>query len=320
MKTETKSRVTVLGGLGFMGSHICRELVHQGHFVRIFDKLYASRHLIGDFQSGVEVLEGDVSRPDDVLEAIADAEVVINLIHTTVPGSSMDDPVYDITSNVVAAVGWLQGLGKTQVRKILYVSSGGTVYGVPTTVPITESHSTDPICSYGITKLAIEKYTAMYAGIYGVDYHLLRPSNVYGPGQRLNISQGVVGVMAKGALAGETLEVWGQGDSLRDYLFIDDLVAAVMALVAYKGKGRIFNASSGAGRSVLEIVSILRRHITPFPEMVHVPDRGFDVPINVLDPALLRSETGWQASVDLERGIELTVDWIQGNSFPAEPV
>lgn len=314
MKTDIKPRVAVLGGLGFMGSHICRELVNRGHFVRIFDKLYASHKLISDFESSIELVEGDVSRAEDVLAAIEDTEVLINLIHTTVPGSSMNDPGYDITSNVVAAVGWLQQLGKTKVRKILYVSSGGTVYGVPEAVPITEDHKTNPICSYGITKLAIEKYTAMYASMFGVDYCLLRPSNVYGPGQRLNIGQGVVGVLAKRALDRETLEIWGRGDNQRDYLFIDDFVAAVMALLAYDGKRRVFNVSSGKGKSVLEITSILQKYVAPFPAVVHGPERGFDVPINVLDPHRLRTETEWQASVDLEPGIIRTLEWIKRRS------
>ncbi|MGH9762883.1 MAG: NAD-dependent epimerase/dehydratase family protein, partial [Blastocatellia bacterium] len=114
-------RIAVLGGLGFMGSHICRELARRGHFVRIFDKLYASHELIHDFAGAVQVVESDISRSHDVIESIFDVDIVINLIHTTVPGSSMKDPVYDITSNVAAAVGWLHQLSRTKVRKVLYV-------------------------------------------------------------------------------------------------------------------------------------------------------------------------------------------------------
>lgn len=304
-------RVTVLGGLGFMGSHVCRELINRGHAVRIFDKVGASDVQVKDFESHVEIRGGDVSRPDDVLNAISDTDVVINLIHTTVPGSSMKDPSFDITSNVVAAAAWLQRLGQTRVRKILYVSSGGTVYGVPEIVPITEDHPTNPICSYGITKLAIEKYTAMYAKIFDVDYCLLRPSNVYGPGQQLHIGQGVVGVLANRALNGERLDVWGSGDDQRDYLFIDDFVRAVMALVVYQGSQRVFNVSSGRGHSVNEILSILRKQLTTFPEVAHVQERGFDVPVNVLDRSRIRAETDWQPSVDLEAGIARTVEWLK---------
>ena len=306
-----KKPISILGGLGFMGSHICRELVSRGHSVRIFDKLYASQELIDDFKTVVEVVEGDISRPDDVLGAIADVNIVINLIHTTVPGSSMDNPRYDVISNVAAAANWLQHLGETKVRKILYVSSGGTVYGLPEGVPISEDHPTNPVNSYGITKLAIEKYTAMYANRCGVDYCLLRPSNIYGPGQRLQIGQGLIGVLANRALRGERLEIWGTGENLRDYLFIDDLVNGVMRLLSYAGPYRVFNISSGTGHSVLDIVSILRGQIDSLPEVAHLPDRGFDVPVNVLDSSRIAQETGWQPRVDLESGIMRTVNWIK---------
>lgn len=304
-------RISLLGGLGFIGSHIGRELVNRGYFVRVFDKLYASHELISDFEDSVETVEGDVSRPEDVLAAVADTDIVINLIHTTVPGSSMNDPGYDVASNVAAAANWLHQLGTTRVRKILYVSSGGTVYGVPENIPITEDHPTNPINSYGITKLAIEKYTAMYARQFGIDYCLLRPSNVYGPGQRLHIGQGVIGVLANRTLHGESLEIWGAGTNLRDYLFIDDLVSGLMTLLSYDGPFRVFNLASGKGHSVLDIVSILRRQLSQLPDVVHLPERSFDAPVNILDSSRIHGETGWRAAVELEDGVTRTVEWIK---------
>ena len=167
-------RVTVLGGLGFMGSHVCRELAARGYAVRIFGKPSDSRELIRDFEREVEVVVGDISHQHEVLRAIADADALIHLVHTTVPGSSMEDPEYDITSNVIASVRWLRYLGETNVRRVLYISSGGTVYGVPQTDLIDEGHQTNPINSYGITKLAVEKYVAMYASLFKIDYCLVR--------------------------------------------------------------------------------------------------------------------------------------------------
>ncbi len=307
-------RISILGGLGFMGSHIGRELVQRGYFVRIFDKLDAPRELISDFGDSVETVAGDVSRPEDVLAAIDGTDIVINLIHTTVPGSSMNDPSYDVTSNVAAAANWLRQVGTTGVRKILYLSSGGTVYGVPETIPINEDHSTNPINSYGITKLAIEKYTAMYARQFGIDYCLLRPSNVYGPGQRLHIGQGLIGVLANRALHGESLEIWGAGTNQRDYLFVDDLVSGVVALLSYSGPFRVFNLSSGLGHSILDIVSILRNQLRELPEVVHLPARGFDVPVNILDSSRIHGETGWRAAVELADGVARTVAWIKSNA------
>ncbi|HWT03682.1 MAG TPA: NAD-dependent epimerase/dehydratase family protein [Pyrinomonadaceae bacterium] len=311
-RESERAPVVVLGGLGFMGSHISRALVRRGERVRIFDRLYASHALVADIESQVEIVEGDINRPGDVIEAVNDAGTVIHLVHTTVPGSSMADPAFDITSNVAASAAWLTRLSETNVRRILYFSSGGTVYGVPREPLIDEGHPTDPISSYGITKLAIEKYVAMYGALSGVEHRILRPSNVYGEGQRLHIGQGVIGILADRALRGEPVEIWGTGESLRDYLHVEDLVAATLALVDYDGPERVFNVSSGRGHSVLDIVRVVGEQLGIKPEIVFQPARGFDVPVNVLDPARLNAATGWRAAVGLGEGVARTIDWIKG--------
>ena len=309
--TLARERVAVFGGLGFIGSHICRALVNAGYSVRIFDRAGESHELIEDCEREIEIIEGDISRLEDVAKALAGAGVLINLIHTTVPGSSMRDPAYDVTSNVANAARWLELLGESSVRKVIYFSSGGTVYGLPERIPITEDHPTDPLTSYGITKLAIEKYVALHARRFDIDYRVVRPSNVYGPGQRLHYGQGVIGIMASRALRGEVLEVWGEGTDQRDYLFVDDLVTAIVKLLEYRGPLRVFNVSSGRGHSVLDVITALRAHIKPLPEVVHLPPRHFDLPVNILDSSRLRGETGWQPNVDFEEGIRRTVEWIK---------
>lgn len=309
--TLARERVAVFGGLGFIGSHLCRALVNSGYSVRIFDRANESHELVKDFEHEIEIVAGDIGRLADVANALAGVTVLINLIHTTVPGSSMKDPAYDVTSNVANAARWLELLGESSVRKVIYFSSGGTVYGVPEKTPITEDHPTDPLNSYGITKLAIEKYVAMHARRFGIDYCIARPANVYGPGQRLHYGQGVIGIMASRALRGEVLEVWGEGTDLRDYLFIDDLVSAFMKLLEYRGPAHVFNVSSGAGHSVLDVIAALRPHIEPFPEVVYLPARHFDVPVNILDSTRLQNETGWQPTVDFAEGIRRTVEWLK---------
>ena len=300
----------VLGGCGFLGGHLCRELVRNGHPVRVFDKPRRGRGRIEDILAGVELVEGDFASEGDMMRALHGAETVFHLVHTTVPGSSMANPSYDVESNVAASVRWLSRLKETGVRRIIFVSSGGTVYGVPRGELIDERHPTDPICSYGITKLALEKYVAMYATLAGADYIILRPSNVYGEGQRLRHGQGVIGVLADRALRGEPLEVWGTGESLRDYLYVADFVGAVRRLWSYTGPRRVFNVSSGEGHSVLDIIEVLGRRLGGLPEVRHAPSRDFDVPVNILDSSLLRGEVGWEPSVGLEEGVERVVRWL----------
>lgn len=312
-QTDRKSpgeRVVVLGGMGFIGSHLCRALIREGHSVRIFDRVNASTELIQDFQRSIEIVGGDVSRAEEVVGALKDATLLINLVHTTVPGSSMVDPGLDIISNVASSARWLEHIGETSLRKIIYFSSGGTVYG-ESKAPIAEDYPTNPLNSYGITKLAIEKYTAMYATHSDIDYCIVRPSNVYGPGQQLHYGQGVIGVMASRALRGEELEVWGEGTDRRDYLFIEDLISAIIELLDYNGPFRIFNISSGAGHSVLDVISVLETLIQPFPKVIHTPKRRIDVPLNILDSGRLEKETGWQPSISFAEGIRRTVEWMK---------
>ncbi|HJX91732.1 MAG TPA: NAD-dependent epimerase/dehydratase family protein [Pyrinomonadaceae bacterium] len=307
-------RIVVMGGLGFMGSFVCRSLVKRGYPVRIFDKLYARRKLIEDIADRVEIIEGDISRADDVLTALKGCHTAIDLVHTTVPGSSMKDPAYDVASNVVAAANWFPRLNQTGISRFFYVSSGGTVYGVPKTIPIHEDHPTNPISSYGITKLTLEKYVAMYCNMLGIEHRILRPSNVYGEGQRLNIGQGVIGVMANLALRGQPLEIWGTGESERDYLHVDDFASAVLALLDYKGSETVFNVSSEEGRSVLDIVSALKEILGNPLGVRKMPERGFDVPFNVLSSARLRNQTGWTQQVNFQSGIARTVKWLEDQS------
>jgi UDP-glucose 4-epimerase len=265
----------------------------------------------------MEVVEGDIVRPGEVLSALQEADTVFHLVHTTVPGSSMAAPSYDVESNVAASVRWLSRLGETGVRRIIFVSSGGTVYGLPQKNIMDENHPTDPICSYGISKLAIEKYLAMYATMAGVDYLILRPSNVYGEGQHQHHGQGVIGVLIDRALHGQPLEVWGTGEHVRDYLYITDLIEALSRLRTYAGPRRVFNVSSGKGYSILDIIEILGRQLGQLPEVKHISPRGYDVPVNVLDSSLLRSEMGWKPRVMLEEGIARLVRWLRAKDSDA---
>lgn len=309
--TNNSLRILVLGGLGFIGSHLSRLLLKEGYQVRIFDKLYGSRNLIADIVEKIEIEEGDAERPEDILRSLRDIDIAIDLIHTTVPGASMNDPSYDVQTNVVSHAGWLSLLKDTRLRRIIYVSSGGTVYGVPQQNPIGEDHPTDPISSYGITKLAIEKYVAMYANIHGIEYRICRPANVYGEGQRLHIGQGVIGVFLERCLKGQPIEIWGDGTVRRDYLYVTDMVQGIVKLIDHRGDSRIFNISSGRGYSLNEIIAFIRDELKMPVAVTYMTSRKFDVPVNVLDSSRLRRETGWMPQTDMVAGMHRVCDHLR---------
>jgi UDP-glucose 4-epimerase len=309
-----KPRVVVLGGCGFIGSHLARALVYREYPVRIFDKLYASHDLIRDIEPSVEVVESDVQRPQDVLNALSDAEICFHLIHTTVPGSSMQDPAFDIQSNIVSSARWMAQLDRTSIKRLIYISSGGTVYGIPQNTSITEDHPTNPISSYGISKLCIEKYALLYGQLYGINTIILRPSNVYGEGQKLNVGQGLIGVYASQLLHGEPIEIWGDGTVRRDYLCVRDLIEGIFSLIEYQGPYHVFNISTGIGHSILEIIEIFEEILPKKPQTIFKPSRGFDVPSNVLSSERLRTQTGWIPQTTLKEGIHRYYRWLQRDS------
>jgi UDP-glucose 4-epimerase len=310
---DKKFRVLVMGGLGFIGSHLSRLLLKEGHQVRIFDKLYGSRNLIADIQEEVDIEEGDAERPEDMLRSLRDIDIAIDLIHTTVPGASMQDPAYDVQTNVAAHAGWLSQLHKTGLSRIIYVSSGGTVYGIPEQNPIVENHPTDPISSYGITKLAIEKYIAMYANIQGIDYRICRPANVYGEGQHLHVGQGVIGVFLEHCLKKQPIEIWGDGTVSRDYIYVADMVQAIVQLITHHEKGRVFNISSGVGYSLNDIITIIRDELQTSVQVNYVKSRKFDVAVNILDNSYIMRETGWKPQIDLVSGIHRVSDYLKSS-------
>lgn len=305
------TEVVLLGGLGFIGSHISRVLADAGYTVSVFDRPKPFPAHIHDLTGRMTHIAGDATDPDAVIDAIRTAHTVVDLVHSTVPASSMQDPAADIVQNVAAAVGWLRRLDETQVRRIVYVSSGGTVYGKPVQTPIPETHPTDPISSYGITKLALEKYVMLYAHLHGLKCQILRPANVYGVGQKLHIAQGVVGVMIHRALCGQPFELWGDGLTVRDYIYVTDMARAVESALAYDGDEQVFNIGTGAGHSVLDVIETVRGALGRDFEIFQKPAGGFSVPVNVLDSSRLQQATGWQPTVSFTDGIAQTVAWLQ---------
>jgi UDP-glucose 4-epimerase len=195
-----------------------------------------------------------------------------------------------------------------EVRRVIFISSGGTVYGVPQQNPIPETHPTNPICSYGIQKLAIEKYLYLFRALQDLDSVVLRVSNIYGEFQNLERPLGAVSHFSHRAVEGKPIEIWGDGSIRRDYIHVDDVVSALLRAMSYSGQDHIFNIGSGQSVSLNELLDFIRRRVEREIAVIYKPARSFDVKENVLDITRAAKELGWKPSIDLETGLDRIIN------------
>ena len=301
----------VLGGAGFIGSHLAEALAREGHRVKVFDRPHVDRLPLFPREMGFEIFTGDFLNPQALAPALRGTEVVFHLVSTTLPKNSNDNPLYDIESNVLGSLRLIALCREHGVRKLVFVSSGGTVYGVPKSVPVAEQHPTEPICSYGIHKLAVEKYLYLAHRLHGLDYCILRPANLYGPRQRLDIAQGAVAVFLDRALRARPIQIWGDGSVVRDYVYVGDAVDAILKAARFEGEARVFNIGSGVGVSLKELVAEIEKLLGRAVEVQYTEARALDVPVNVLDCTLARRHLGWSAATPLSEGLRKTCEWLR---------
>ena len=292
-------KVLVIGGNGFLGSNLIAGLQRVGAAIRVLDR-FPSRV---DFDwRGIDYRIGDLEDVDSLVEALDGIDLVYHLASTTVPGTSNQDPVYDVSSNVVGSLNLIAAMSKAQVRRIVFFSSGGTVYGVPQHLPVEESHVLRPISSYGVTKVAIENYLLMYQQLGMLDPLILRPSNPYGPRQSSAGIQGAVGTFLGKALNNKGVSIWGTGDTVRDYIYVDDLIELAITAGMSNMCG-VYNAGSGVGLSLNELCVVIREITGAELPVEYLPARKFDVPKVVLDIAAARMKFEWSPSTSLREGL-----------------
>ncbi len=300
----------ILGGAGFLGSHIADQLVAAGHDIRLFDRFEAVKTNIQHLLPRFELLQGDFGNHAIINDATRGIDVVYHLISTTLPKSSNDDMAFDLSTNVVSTIALLDACKQNGVKKVVFISSGGTVYGTPQQIPIPETHPTNPICSYGIHKLAVEKYLHLFHFLHGLEYAVMRVANPYGERQRPDGSQGAVAVFLGKMLRNEPIEIWGDGSVVRDYLHVNDVAVAAEKLASYAPAAdglRIFNIGAGHGLSLLQVIDGLTRALGKKPQVKFAPARKLDVPSNVLDISAARNHLNWTPAVNFDEGLRRTV-------------
>ncbi len=304
-------KTIIYGGGGFIGSHITEGLIAEGYDVTIFDKLNFDKRNISHLGKKIKVIEGDFHNEIELKDSIKHAGIVFHLVSSTLPASSNQNPVYDAETNLISTLRLLGECVKHKIEKVIFISSGGTVYGIPEELPIKESHHRRPICSYGIIKKTIEDYLFMYNKLYNLDYNVFRLSNPYGERQNPFVAQGVIPVFLKKMINKETIEIWGDGEVTRDYIYIKDVVKAINKSINKKTPSNVYNLGSGIGYSLNEILVKINRQTGLTPKVRYQKGRDVDVPVNILDVKLLKNELNWKPETGIEQGIRITYDYLK---------
>jgi UDP-glucose 4-epimerase len=301
-------RAFVVGGSGFLGRNAISGLLASG---RPVTALRRRRSLDRGDAEDMRIVDGSLLDPVGTLAAaMAGCTEVIYLAGATTPASSADSPGLDVQENLLPFLNLLDAATLAGVGRIVFASSGGTVYGPPRSVPVNEDHPTNPTCSYGAVKLATEHLLRLWAERHGCRSIVLRISNPYGPHQECHGAQGVIAAWLPRAMAGETLRVWGDGRIVRDYIYVADVVSAIVAAASQPGLAAgIYNIGSGCGATLLEVAAALGRALGQAPKLEFAPARTCDVPVNVLDASRFRAATGWTPRIGLDQGMALAVAW-----------
>jgi len=300
----------IFGGGGFIGSAIADRLLADGHELRIFERPRVKPYRDFSASEQVEWIAGDMLSAHDVSGAIQGMDAVFHLVSFTLPKNSNEDILYDVQTNLMATLHLLHSMVAHQVKKIIFISSGGTIYGTPKYLPINEGHPTDPLVSYGITKLTIEKYLLMFQKLYGLKPVILRVSNPYGPRQRIETAQGAATIFIYRALHKIPIEIWGDGSTVRDYIYISDVADAFVKALAYNGEKNVFNISSGKGINLNELIAEIESVLQCSAIRNYLAPRPFDVPTSVLANTLARQELNWFPKVGINEGIIKTINWL----------
>ncbi|HGJ66285.1 TPA: NAD-dependent epimerase/dehydratase family protein [bacterium] len=300
-------RFLVTGGAGFIASHIVDRLIKEGHHVAIVDNLSSGKesninpkaklYKIDICDPGLETVF-EVEKPDYVSHHAAQISVVI----------SVRDPQLDAQINVIGALNVLQQCIKYNVKKLIFASTGGTVYGEPEYLPADEKHPTKPLCPYAINKLTFENYLYMYGVVYGLNYSVLRYANVYGPRQDPHGEAGVIAIFTQKIIDGVQPIIFGDGKATRDYIFIDDVVDANM-IALEKGDREIYNIGTAIETDVNEIFRLLKKEFGFSKDAINGEKRPGELQRISIANDKAKAELGWYPKYTLEQGIKKTAEY-----------
>jgi UDP-glucose 4-epimerase len=314
-----KRCVLITGATGFIGSHLLTRCLNLGWRVRVVSR--RASHV--DLDPNVDWVHADISSAQMDWDAVVDGvDAIFHLAWSTVPYSADQDPGLNLAQNVPPGVRLAAAAARRGSVRLVFISSGGTVYGVPQWVPIDEGHPTLPMSFYGEAKMTMERHLDLFRTLKNLDRTVLRVSNPYGPGQRQGRNFGAITTFALRALMDEEIVIWGDGSTTRDYLYIDDVIDAVILAASRATPASTYNIGSGEGRSLGQIIDQLQSLIGRAIRVRYEPARPYDVPTNVLNIQGAAHELGWTPKTSFAVGLERTInalraDLAAGEDLPA---
>jgi len=294
--------IMILGSEGFIGKEILKSIQSISNLIIACDVIGAHALI-----SNKNVIKHKVDYANtayiEMLMREYKVSHVIHAISTTTPSSSNDNMMFDVKSNLFPMIRFLEASVKVGLKKILFISSGGTIYGEKSTGFFCESDKTDPICSYGIVKLAIEKYLGLFHKLYGLNYLSMRLANPYGIGQDLSKTIGSVGIFTRKIIDSEVINIWGDGSIIRDFIHIDDVTSFVTKAIQSDKTG-IYNVATGVGTSINQLIALIEKYSGKSAHVTYDARRECDVNKVVLDITLAKRDFSWEPEIKLDDGLK----------------
>jgi UDP-glucose 4-epimerase len=296
------SRAVLIGGSGFIGQNLVRNL--RG---RIETVVYDLRD--PPLEKPDLYVAGDLDDTGKIGGLVQAGDVVFHLVHSTTPAESDLAPGEDVSTNLFQLMRLVEVLVQRKIDRLIYSSSGGTVYGDTDEIPIPESAPLRPGTSYGIVKMLMEKYLQIFQHRERLDYVIMRISNPYGPYQEMSNRHGAVPAIMRALKNSEPFTIYGDGETVRDYIYIDDVGSALLGILESKARNGIFNIGTGKGTSLNQLILEIERVSGLRLERIYKPIRGSDLRLNVLDPSSIQGLLDWKPAIPLPQGLQQTWEY-----------
>ena len=301
-----KNGILLLGGGGFLGSALARQLISDHKTVHII-----TPNKQPALASHAIIHRGSMDDEKILTSVLPECHTIIHLASSTNPGNSARHPSLEARFNITPTLNFLEILQNYKPFHLIYISSGGAIYGNPEAIPVVETHRLAPLSYYGAGKIAIEAFLRVLATPPDQNVTLIRPPNFYGPGQSYQQGFGVIRTMLEHLYRGTTLEIWGDGETVRDFLYIDDMVSALDLLINLPTDNDTYNIATGKGLSLNQVIDVVERVCKKKLKVKYRKKRKSDVNSIALDSSRFIRKTGWRPEMTLEKGILLTWQWMQ---------